>query len=142
MRAEYDLSKGKRGAILPVSRGKTRITIRIDDDLLVWFRARVHAAGGGSYQALINLALRDYIARREERLEETLRRVLREELLHPGSARAARRKGSARHAGTGLSRTAGADHVQDGEKTRPRGARRRGTRSGALTDGSGRRYPV
>ena len=124
MRAEYDFSKGKRGAILPVPRGKTRITIRIDDDLLAWFRGRVHAAGGGSYQALINLALREYIARREERLEETLRRVLREELLYPGSALSARRKGSARRSTTGMARTAGGGRVQDGTKTQPRGARR------------------
>jgi len=61
----------------PVARGKTRITIRIDDDVLAWFRRQVRA-GGGSYQTAIDLALRDYIAR--EPLEATLRRVVREEL--------------------------------------------------------------
>jgi len=45
-----------------------------------WFKAQVEAAGGGSYQTLLNSALRDYIASREEPLEETLRRVVREEL--------------------------------------------------------------
>ncbi|MGH9349763.1 MAG: BrnA antitoxin family protein [Vicinamibacterales bacterium] len=59
---------------------KTRITIRIDDDLLQWFRKQVHAAGGGSYQTLINSALREYIGSKREPLEATLRRVLREEL--------------------------------------------------------------
>lgn len=57
--------------------GKTRITIRIDEDLLQWFRAQVRSSGG-SYQTLINLSLRDYVAR--EPLEATLRRVVREEV--------------------------------------------------------------
>ena len=59
---------------------KTRITIRIDNDVLASFRKQVHAAGGGNYQKLINLALRDHIAGRRDGLEATLRRVLREEL--------------------------------------------------------------
>ena len=64
----------------PVPPGKTRITIRLDDDILSWFRAKVHAAGGGNYQTLINDALRQHIQNKREPLEETLRRVLREEL--------------------------------------------------------------
>ena len=80
MKKEYDFSKGKRGPVLAVPPGKTRITIRLDDDVLDWFRDQVQAAGGGNYQTLINLALRDHIARKRESLEETLRRVLREEL--------------------------------------------------------------
>ena len=60
--------------------GKTRITIRIDEDILAWFREQVHAAGGGNYQTMINQALRDYVQQRKEPLEEVLRRVLREEL--------------------------------------------------------------
>ena len=59
---------------------KTRITIRIDDDVMEWFRFQVDAAGGGSYQALMNQALREWIASREEPLEDLLRRVIREEL--------------------------------------------------------------
>ena len=59
MRAHYDFSHGKRGPVLKTPPGKTRITIRIDDDLLEWFRKQVHAAGGGSYQTLINAALRE-----------------------------------------------------------------------------------
>jgi uncharacterized protein (DUF4415 family) len=80
MKEEYDFGQGKRGAIDPIPAGKTRITIRLDDDILVWFRAQAHAAGGGNYQTLINNALREYIKRREEPLEEILRRVVREEL--------------------------------------------------------------
>ena len=80
MEAEYDFSQGKRGAVEPVPPGKTRITIRLDDDILAWFRAEVHAAGGGNYQTLINEALRQHIQQKREPLEETLRRVLREEL--------------------------------------------------------------
>ncbi|AVH71389.1 BrnA antitoxin family protein [Nostoc sp. 'Lobaria pulmonaria (5183) cyanobiont'] len=80
MEAEYDFSQGKRGAIESTPAGKTRITIRLDDEVLAWFRDQVHAAGGGNYQTLINDALREYIQQRREPLEETLRRVLREEL--------------------------------------------------------------
>jgi hypothetical protein len=61
MRAEYDFSKGRRGPVIPVPRGKTRITIRLDKDLIDWFRSQVEAAGGGNYQTLINSALRDYV---------------------------------------------------------------------------------
>ncbi len=79
MLKEYDFSKGRRGPVIPPSPGKTRITIRLDDDTLAWFRAQVHAAGGGNYQTLINAALREYVAAKKEPLEATLRRVLREE---------------------------------------------------------------
>ena len=80
MKDKYDFSPGKRGAIDPLPRGKTRITIRIDDDVLDWFRAEVHAAGGGNYQTLINHALREYVQNRKQPLEDILRRVVREEL--------------------------------------------------------------
>ncbi|MEO6196245.1 MAG: BrnA antitoxin family protein, partial [Thermoanaerobaculia bacterium] len=80
MRKEYDFSQARQGPVEPVPTGKTRITIRLDDDVLDWFRERVHEAGGGNYQSLINQALRDVIQNRREPLEETLRRVLREEL--------------------------------------------------------------
>jgi len=81
MKDQYDFSKGKRGAIDPMPHGKTRITIRIDDDVLEWFRGEVHAAGGGNYQTLINHALREYVQNRKQPLEDILRRVVREELL-------------------------------------------------------------
>jgi len=80
MEDEYDFSQGKRGAIEPTPPGKTRITIRLDDDVLAWFREQVHLAGGGNYQTLINDVLRQHIQQQREPLEETLRRVLREEL--------------------------------------------------------------
>lgn len=59
---------------------KVRITIRLDADILKWFKDEVGQANGGSYQALINMALREYIESQKEPLEETLRRVIREEL--------------------------------------------------------------
>jgi uncharacterized protein (DUF4415 family) len=80
MKDQYDFSSGKRGAIDPMPHGKTRITIRIDDDVLEWFRTEVHAAGGGNYQSLINQALREYVQNRKQPLEDILRRVVREEL--------------------------------------------------------------
>ena len=80
MRKEYDFSKGKRGPVGTVSAGKTRITIRIDQEILDWFKEQVNRAGGGNYQTLINAALREYVTSSEEPLEDTLRRVLREEL--------------------------------------------------------------
>jgi uncharacterized protein (DUF4415 family) len=80
MRKEYDFSKAKRGPVVPVPKGKKRITIRLDDDVIAWFKSRVHAAGGGNYQSLINAALREHMRRTDEPLERTLRRVLREEL--------------------------------------------------------------
>lgn len=81
MKDQYDFSKGKRGAIDPMPHGKTRITIRIDDDVLEWFRGEVHAASGGNYQTLINHALREYVQNQKQPLEDILRRVVREELL-------------------------------------------------------------
>jgi uncharacterized protein (DUF4415 family) len=80
MKKEYNFTKGKRGAVVPIPKGKTRITIRIDDDILDWFRGEVDAAGGGNYQTLINNALREHITRQQEPIEVILRRVVREEL--------------------------------------------------------------
>jgi hypothetical protein len=74
--------------VIATPAGKTRITIRIDDDVLDWFRKAVHRAGGGNYQTLMNEALRGHIEGEGEILEETLRRVLREEL--PRSAKVRR----------------------------------------------------
>jgi uncharacterized protein (DUF4415 family) len=84
MKKEYDFSKGKRGPVVPLPTGKTRITIRLDDDVLDWFRDQVDKAGGGNYQGLINQALRDFVDRSREPLESTLRRVIREELRRTG----------------------------------------------------------
>jgi uncharacterized protein (DUF4415 family) len=80
MQREYDFRDGKRGAVMAVSKGKTRITIRLDDDILSWFRNVVEHAGGGNYQTLINEALRQYMQTSDKSFEKTLRRVIREEL--------------------------------------------------------------
>lgn len=80
MKAEYDFSKGNRGAILP-SKGKTRITIYIDDAVLEEFRARAKEAGTG-YQTMINDALKEHLSKSSELpvTESVLRRVLQEEM--------------------------------------------------------------
>lgn len=79
MKAEYDFSQAKRGAVIPQT-GKTRITIYIDDDVLETFRERSDSAGKG-YQTMINEALRQYLEKAKQPLdEETLRRVIQEEL--------------------------------------------------------------
>jgi uncharacterized protein (DUF4415 family) len=79
----YDFKKGKRGAVLPVAPGKERITIRLNADILNYFRDQVEAAGGGSYQTLMNQALREHIeGAKAPKLEEVIRRVIREEMRH------------------------------------------------------------
>ena len=86
MRDEYDFSKGKRGAVIP-PKGKTRITIMLDTDVIEAFRAKAEGAGSG-YQTLINAALREALAvtkvrqvkKSEPLTVAALRRVLREEL--------------------------------------------------------------
>lgn len=80
MKKQYDFSKGRRGPVIPVASGKSRITIRLDDDVLAWFRDQAELAGGASYQAMINEALRRAMESKAESVESTLRRVLREEL--------------------------------------------------------------
>ena len=79
MKAEYDFSEANRGAVIPQT-GKTRITIYIDDDVLDTFWSRSDAAGEG-YQTMMNEALREYLDKMKQPLdEETLRRVIQEEL--------------------------------------------------------------
>jgi uncharacterized protein (DUF4415 family) len=65
MKDEYDFSRGDRGAVIPPRPGTSQVRIRLDDEVLDWFREKVHAAGGGNYPALINDALREHIARQE-----------------------------------------------------------------------------
>ncbi len=77
---KHNFSKGKRGVIVRAPKGKTRITIRIDDDVLDWFRNQVEESDGGNYQTLINNPLREFIHQQEEPIEVILRRVVREEL--------------------------------------------------------------
>ena len=79
MKKDYDFSKAKRGAVIP-QRGKTRITIYLDDDVIEEFRNKADEAGSG-YQTMINEALRDYLSKSSKPVdEESLRKILREEL--------------------------------------------------------------
>ena len=79
MKAEYDFSKGKRGAMIP-QRGKTRISIFIDDVVLDQFRARAEKAGTG-YQTMMNDALGKYLSETDQPdTERLLRQVLRQEM--------------------------------------------------------------
>lgn len=80
MKAEYDFRKGRRGAVLPASGNKVRITIRLDREIIDWFKSRVESEGGGNYQTMMNDALRMHIESREESLEKLLRKVVREEI--------------------------------------------------------------
>ena len=80
MNEEYDFSKGKRGAVIQVPPGKERITIRLDNDILDWFRQNADAQGGGNYQTMINQALREFVFGQQQSIEDLLRRVVREEL--------------------------------------------------------------
>ena len=79
-----DFSKGKRGAVIKSDPNKVRITIRLDGDIVEHFKEQVISAGGGNYQTLINDALREHLQTRTKPLEDTLRRVIREELGHVG----------------------------------------------------------
>jgi predicted nucleotidyltransferase len=86
MNRDHDFKTVRRGPVVQPPPGKTRITIRIDDDVLAWFKEQVHLAGGGSYQSMINQALREFIVSSKEPLEEVLRRVVREELRTQGTS--------------------------------------------------------
>jgi uncharacterized protein (DUF4415 family) len=86
MKREYDFSTAERGPVVPAEKGKTRITIRLDTDIVNWFREQANQAGGGSYQTMLNSALREYVRDRREPIEKTLRRVIREELKKRGAA--------------------------------------------------------
>ena len=81
MRNEYDFSKGRRGPVIPPDPNKIRITIRLDADIIDYFKGQVQEAGGGNYQTIINNALREYLNKQQVPLnKEILRRVIREEL--------------------------------------------------------------
>jgi uncharacterized protein (DUF4415 family) len=88
MRKSCDFSKGKRGRVTahePEPRGKTRITIRLDEDLVDHFLKQADASGGAAgYQTLINNALRQHVEGKAPKFEETLRRIVREEVRRAG----------------------------------------------------------
>jgi BrnA antitoxin of type II toxin-antitoxin system len=95
MRAEYDFSKGKRGALIP-AKGKTRITIYIDDAVLNEFRTRASGAGTG-YQTMMNEALKAFLEKNEKPVTAAvLRQIIREEL--PASRLTRRSTGRAKSA--------------------------------------------
>jgi uncharacterized protein (DUF4415 family) len=83
MNEEYDFTNARRGAVLPAGENKVRITIRLDQDIINWFKARVESQGGGNYQTMINQVLQGYIDGQGGALEELLRKVVREELARP-----------------------------------------------------------
>ena len=84
MKQRYDFSGAKRGRIKAPKaelRGKTRISIRLDEDLVDHFLKAADASGGATgYQTLINEALRQHVEGKAPKLEETLRRIVREEM--------------------------------------------------------------
>lgn len=80
MKTNYDFSKARRGAVLPTSGKKLRITIRLDRDIVDWFKAQVDNRGEGNYQTLLNDALRAHIQHADPSLERLLRKVVREEI--------------------------------------------------------------
>ena len=90
MKNTYGFSKGRRGRVVgepPPEPGKVRITIRLDEDLVDYFGAIADRSGGKiGYQTLINSALREYVEGKTPKWEETLRRVIREEMSRNNAA--------------------------------------------------------
>jgi len=82
---DIDFSRAKRGAVVKPEPGKTKISIRLDNAVIEFFRAAVDKAGGGNYQTLINDALLEHINRQSTL--EAVRQVVREELAPYGAAR-------------------------------------------------------
>ena len=83
MKKDYDFSKGKRGSIVS-SKGKTRVTMYLDNDVLEEFRTKAELQGRG-YQTLINEALRGVLTIEHPLDAKTLRRIIREELKKTGT---------------------------------------------------------
>ena len=82
---DIDFSRAKRGAVIKPEPGKTKISIRLDNAVLTYFRNLVDRAGGGNYQTLINDALLEHIHSRSTL--DAVRQVVREELAPYGDAR-------------------------------------------------------
>lgn len=82
---DIDFSRAKRGAIVKPEPGKTKISIRLDNTVLQYFRSLVDKAGGGNYQTLINNALLEYVHRRST--IDVVRQAVREELAPYGAGR-------------------------------------------------------
>ena len=77
---EESLNSQHFSPVVPISEGKEKITIRLDAQVVDWFRLAVDKAGGGNYQTLINQALCDYIEGKSPKIEDALRRIIREEI--------------------------------------------------------------
>ena len=90
MKDSYDFSKGRRGRVVaepPLESGKVKITIRLDEDLIDYFGTIADRSGGKvGYQTLINSALREYIEGKTLKWEDTLRRIIREEMARNNAA--------------------------------------------------------
>jgi uncharacterized protein (DUF4415 family) len=82
---DIDFSRAKRGPVVAPELGKTKISIRLDNTVLEYFRALVDKAGGGNYQTLINDALLEHVHRRSTL--DVVRQVVREELAPYATAR-------------------------------------------------------
>jgi uncharacterized protein (DUF4415 family) len=82
---DIDFSRAKRGAVVKPEAGKTKISIRLDNAVLEYFRSLVDTMGGGNYQTLINDALLEYVHRRSTL--DIVRQAVREELAPYGIAR-------------------------------------------------------
>ena len=78
---EIDFTDARRGLVIPLEVGKTKISIRLDNKVIDDFRAQAERAGTGSYQTLINDALVAFIQQRS--MIEAVRQVIREELAAP-----------------------------------------------------------
>ena len=78
---DIDFSNAKRGPVIPGEPGKTKISIRIDNAVIGYFRAQVERAGAGNYQTLMNDALLAFIQQRS--VIDAVRQVVREELSTP-----------------------------------------------------------
>ena len=75
---DIDFSRARRGPAVRPEPGKTKISIRLDNTVLEYFRGVVDKAGGGNYQTLMNEALLEYVHRRSTL--DVVRQVVREEL--------------------------------------------------------------
>jgi len=91
---DIDFSRAKRGPVVPPEPGKTKISIRLDNTVLDYFRVLVDKAGGGSYQTLINDALVEYI--HQQSMLDAVRQVVREELAPSPQARVLTRRSTGR----------------------------------------------
>jgi len=84
-RRRIDFSRARRGPVIKPEPGKTKISIRLDNAILDYFRKVVDDAGGGNYQTLINNALAEHIHGRSTL--DAVRQVVREEVASYGTVR-------------------------------------------------------